>query len=82
MMLLDALYISAQTRIRMARDKVREFWSSQQGVSNVVATIIILLIVVLLIAAFWGQLKTWVQGIMDQIFGTQFDGSGLGGSGG
>ena len=80
MYLLDSLYISAQSRVRMARDKVKEFLASQRGVSNVVATIIVLLIVVLLIAVFWSRLKEWVSGIMDQIFGTTFDDSGLGGS--
>lgn len=79
MYLLDSLYIRVQSRMRMAGEKAKEFLTSQRGVSNVVATIIVLLIVVLLIAAFWGQLKTWVQGIMDQIFGTTFDDSGLGG---
>ena len=82
MYLLDSLYIRVQSRMRMAGEKAKEFFASQRGVSNVVATIIVLLIVVLLIAAFWNQLKTWVQDIMDQIFGTKFDSDGLGGSGG
>ncbi len=76
MYLLDSLYIRVQSRMRMAGEKAKEFFTSQRGVSNV------LLIVVLLIAAFWNQLKTWVQDIMDQIFGTKFDSDGLGGSGG
>lgn len=79
MVLLDMLYISAQSRMRMVKDKVREFFSSQQGVANVVATIIVLLIVVLLIGVFWDRLKVWVNGLMDKIFGTGFDESGLGG---
>lgn len=79
---IDRLYIGAQLRLMRAKDRVKEFWASQSGVANVVATIIILLIVVLLIAAFWSQLKTWIQGIMDQIFGNSFDDSGLGGGGG
>lgn len=79
MVLLDALYISAQSRLRLARDKAKEFLASQRGVSNVVATIIVLLIVVLLIGVFWNRLKEWVADIMDQIFGTSYDDSGLGG---
>ena len=76
MYLLDSLYIRVQSRMRMAGEKAKEFFTSQRGVSNVVATIIVLLIVVLLLD------KTWVQDIMDQIFGTKFDSDGLGGSGG
>lgn len=82
MMWLDSLYLNVQSRLRMAGNKVREFLTSEHGVSNVVATIIVLLIVVLLIGVFWSRLKTWVGGIMDTIFGTGFDDSGLGGSGG
>lgn len=76
---VDLLYIYTQNRLLSAKDRMKEFWNSQDGVSNVVATIIILLIVVLLIAAFWGRLKEWIGGIMDSIFGTSFDDSGLGG---
>ncbi|WP_300799911.1 hypothetical protein [uncultured Acetatifactor sp.] len=79
MVLLDALYIGVQSKMRMARDKAREFFASQQGVANVVATIIVLLIVVLLIGVFWDRLKEWVSNLMDTIFGTKFDDSGLGG---
>ena len=74
---LDKAYIWASIGISRAKDRVKEFWTGEAGVSNVVATIIILLIVVLLIAAFWGRLKTWIDGIMDSIFGTTFDDSGL-----
>ena len=77
---LDRLYISAQINAERAKNRIKDFLAEQNGVSNVVATIIILLIVVLLIGIFWGRLKEWIGGIMDQIFGTQFDASGLGGS--
>lgn len=76
---VDYLYICTRNRLLRAKDSIREFCTSQDGVSNVVATIIILLIVVLLIAAFWKQLQTWIKGIMDQIFGTEFNADGLGG---
>lgn len=76
--LLDNAYIWARAKLCRAKDRVEEFLSSQDGISNVVATIIVLLITVLLIAAFWDQLQTWIQGIMDQIFGTGFDDGGLG----
>ena len=81
---VDFMYIYTQNRLLRAKDRMKEFWASQDGVSNVVATIIILLIVVLLIAAFWSQLKTWIQGIMDEIFGKSFNSDGLksGGDGG
>lgn len=78
---MDSLCLYGMIRAEKAKEELkngaREFFTSQDGVSNVVATIIILLIVVLLIGAFWSQLKTWVQGLMDQIFGSNFDSSGL-----
>ena len=79
MKMLDKICIGAMIRSNMAKDKVKEFLQEQDGVSNVVATIIILLIVVLLIGAFWDRLKEWINAIMDQIFGTSYNASGLGG---
>ena len=79
MKMLDEICIGAMIRANMAKDKVKEFLQEQDGVSNVVATIIILLIVVLLIGAFWDRLKEWINAIMDQIFGTSYNASGLGG---
>lgn len=74
---IDSLFISAQCKMMRAKENFKEFMSSEKGVSNVVATIIILLIVVLLIALFWGRLKTWVDKMMNTIFGTTFDTSGM-----
>lgn len=74
---LDRLYIGAQLRLAAAGNRVKEFWKSQKGVSNVVATIVILLIVVLLIGIFWGRLKVWIEGIMNKIFGSEFTDDGL-----
>lgn len=79
MKMLDKICIGTMIRANMAKDKVKEFLQEQDGVSNVVATIIILLIVVLLIGAFWDRLKEWIGAIMDQIFGTSYNASGLGG---
>ena len=79
MKMLGKICIGAMIRANMAKDKVKEFLQEQDGVSNVVATIIILLIVVLLIGAFWDRLKEWINAIMDQIFGTSYNASGLGG---
>lgn len=72
MSMLDNGYIWLQVRANKAKEDVKAFLAEQSGVSNVVATIIVLLITVLLIAAFWTQLKTWVQGLMGQIFGVTF----------
>ena len=80
MKMLDKICIGAMIRAIMAKDKVKVFLQEQDGVSNVVATIIILLIVVLLIGAFWDRLKEWIGAIMDQIFGTSYNASGLGGN--
>ena len=80
MKMLDKICIGVMIRANMAKDKVKEFLQEQDGVSNVVATIIILLIVVLLIGAFWDRLKEWIGAIMDQIFGTSYNASGLGGN--
>ena len=77
MQMLDSLCIGAMVRMTAMKDKAKDFVKSQDGVSNVVATIIILLLVVMLIAVFWENLQEWISGMMDQIFGTTFDDSGL-----
>lgn len=77
MTMLDRAYIWSSIRLSRVKDNVKDFFSRQDGVSNVVAVIIVLLITVLLIAAFWSQLKEWIQGIMDNIFGTTFTSDGL-----
>lgn len=75
--MLDRLVISAQNRMRRAQEEIKEFMTSERGVSNVVATIIILLIVVLIIGIFWDKLQTWLKGMMDTIFGTEITDAGL-----
>ena len=77
MKMLDSLCIGAMVRMTAMKDKAKDFVKSQDGVSNVVATIIILLLAVMLIAVFWENLQEWISGMMDQIFGTTFDDSGL-----
>lgn len=77
MKLLNRIYIGAKSRMIRASESVKEFLASESGIDGIVVTIIILLIAVLLIAVFWGRLKEWVSGIMDQIFGTSFDTEGL-----
>ena len=74
---LDNLYMQGLLLAAKGRDKTKVFLASQDGVSNVVATIIILLIVVLLIGVFWDRLQEWLSGIMDQIFGSSFTADGL-----
>ncbi len=66
--MLDNLCIYVMLWGMKTRDKIEDFFKSQDGVSNVVATIIILLIVVLLIGVFWTRLQEWLKGIMDTIF--------------
>lgn len=70
MHIVDMCLINAQTRMIKAKENVKEFFTSERGVSNVVATIIILLIVVLIIGVFWDRLQVWLDGMMDTIFGT------------
>lgn len=69
----DNFVISAQCRTVKARDDfkrgLREFFTGERGVSNVVATIIILLIVVLIIGVFWDNLQLWLKDMMETIFG-------------
>ena len=79
MKMFDKICIGTMIRANMAKYKGKSFLQDQDGVSTVVATIIILLIVVLLIGAFWDRLKEWINAIMDQIFGTSYNASGLGG---
>lgn len=69
---LDKLYLSAKIRAGIMKDNVKKFMTEEHGVSNVVATIILLLIVVLIIGIFWGRLKTWLDGMMNTIFSTEF----------
>lgn len=71
---LNRACVWARIRLCKAQEKAAEFLANQDGVSNVVATIVVLLITVLLIAAFWEQLKEWIDNIMDQIFSKQFTG--------
>lgn len=78
---LDNMIIAGRCRMAKAKENFKEFWSSEKGVSNVVATIIILLIVVLLIGAFWDRLQTWLNLIMNDIFTTNFDNSKIKGGG-
>lgn len=68
MNLMDKMYFGMRLRLELAKARAKEFWASQDGVSNVVATIIILLIVVVLIGVFWKQLSGWLGGLMDRIF--------------
>ena len=84
MQYLDRMYIAASIKAAAFRDKmiagIKDFYDSEDGVSNVVATIIILLIVVILIGVFWDRLSEWISGIMDQIFGSDIPSKGdLGG---
>ena len=66
---VDYLVISAQSKMEKAKEGIKNFFTSERGVSNVVATIIILLIVIIIIGVFWDRLSEWLGGIMDQIFG-------------
>jgi len=77
MNMIDSLYLSVKNRAARAKDSFVEFMTAERGVSNVVATIVILLIVILLIGIFWGRLKTFIEGIMDKIFSSEFDTTGM-----
>ena len=68
MNILDRAYLTMQQKANNAKDKIKEFFTSEAGVSNVVATILILLIVVVLVGVFWKQLSGWVGGLMKKIF--------------
>ena len=65
----DYLVISAQSKMEKVKGDIKNFFTSERGVSNVVATIIILLIVIIIIVVFWDRLSEWLGDIMDQIFG-------------
>lgn len=74
---LDKLYVGAQIKAGIMKEKIKNFMSEQNGVSNVVSTIILLLIVVLIIGIFWDKLQEWLKGMMDTIFATEINDSGL-----
>lgn len=80
MNVLDNMAVRMQIRMWKCKENIKSFFAEEHGVSNVVATIILVLIVVLIIGVFWKQLSTWLKGMMDKIFGTTFDDSGLGGT--
>ena len=74
---LDNMIIAGRCRMAKAKENFKEFWSSEKGVSNVVATIIILLIVVLIIGVFWDRLKVFLEGLMNDIFDTDINDNGF-----
>ncbi|MCD7751928.1 MAG: hypothetical protein LUI10_09365 [Lachnospiraceae bacterium] len=74
---LEMLYIGAVCRATALKQKAVDFWKSEKGVSNIVATIILLLIVVLIIGVFWDQLSTWLSKMMNNIFNSSYDNSSL-----
>lgn len=74
---MDNLLIMAKNGTYKVKENVRNFFSSQKGVSNIVATIIILLIVVIIIGVFWDSLQVWLNGMMQTIFGTEVKDTGI-----
>lgn len=72
MKMLDNLCIYAMIRAGKVKDRLEEFVTSQEGVSNVVATIVILMIVVIILGIFWKSLQAWLQPMIDRIFGEKF----------
>lgn len=73
MNVLDRSYIWLAVRADTVKEDMKEFFTNQDGVSNVVATIIVMLITVLLIAAFWKQLREWMEDLLGRIFSTGED---------
>lgn len=78
MKLLDDVMLYSSIKCEHFKDRVKtgikEFFTGEDGVSNVVATVIILLIVIVLIAAFWNQLSEFFTGLMNKVFGTSLPG--------
>lgn len=74
---LDNMIIAGRCRMAKAKENFKVFWSSEKGVSNVVATIIILLIVVLIIGVFWDRLKVFLEKLMNDIFDTDINDGGF-----
>lgn len=79
---LDKLYVSAQIRAGIMKEKIKNFMSEQRGISNIASTILLLLIVVLVIGLFWGRLQTWLNSTMDTVFDAELPSAGTGGTGG
>lgn len=67
MNVLDNMAVGAQVYMWKCKEKIKDFFAEEHGVSNVVATVILVLVVVLLIAAFWGSLKTWMAQLWKKI---------------
>lgn len=68
MNILDRAYISAKIKAEKFKESAHEFFTSERGVSNIVATILILLIVVILVGIFFDKLAAFVTKLFAEIF--------------
>lgn len=68
---LDRLYIGAQIKAMRVKESIRDFFNSQDGVSNIVATILLILIVVLLIGVFWNAISGWLAKVWEKIMNNE-----------
>lgn len=69
MNVLDNMAVGAQVYMWKCKEKIKDFFEEEHGVSNVVATVVLVLVVVLLIAAFWGSLKDFMGTVWSRITG-------------
>lgn len=65
---MDKWFIKAQTKMLKAEERVKKFFTSERGISNIAATVLLLSVVVLVVSLFWGQLKQWLTDMMNDIF--------------
>lgn len=65
---MDKWFIKAQTKMLKAEECVKEFFTSERGISNIAATVLLLSVVVLVVGLFWEQLEQWLKEMMEDIF--------------
>lgn len=67
MEMMDNLYISASLKLSRFKERLKDFFKREDGVSSIVATIILVLIVVLLLGLLWGFLSGWLGDLVNKI---------------
>lgn len=73
MELLDKYYIYGMVFAERTKERVKEFFASEEGISGVVVAIVLMLIALLMASMFWDKLQTWLTTTWNQIMGVKFE---------
>ena len=61
-----AMLVTCRCRLR---NELRELWTDERGISDIVAAVLLILVAVLGIAALWALLGQFIQDKWDEIVG-------------